>query len=135
MDNWTYNKCSKNRLCAYLHSTFGIYFSIISHVFFSQVGVQKTGDRRLSNSPAMQGGGANSPKKMIDPTKVGATTPGGEGVLASFFNSLLLKKTAQSPLSKSNGELFIYFISFQLPVVFSEQFSHQINSYQMAFHP
>lgn len=51
-------------------------------------------------------GGANSPKKMLDPSKVGATSPGGEGVLATFFNSLLQKKTAQSPLSKSNGESF-----------------------------
>lgn len=67
--------------------------------------MQKTGDRRLSNSPSMQGG-ANSPKKMLDPSKVGATSPGGEGVLATFFNSLLQKKTAQSPLSKSNGESF-----------------------------
>uniref|UniRef100_A0A8D9DQ38 Dynein light intermediate chain n=2 Tax=Cacopsylla melanoneura TaxID=428564 RepID=A0A8D9DQ38_9HEMI len=72
------------------------------------VGVQKTGDRRMSNSPGgviMGQGGTNSPKKMIDPTKVGATSPGGEGVLANFFNSLLLKKTAQSPLIKTNGEL------------------------------
>ncbi|KAI5705308.1 hypothetical protein M8J75_013731 [Diaphorina citri] len=54
------------------------------------VGVQKTGDRRLSNSPAMQGGGANSPKKMIDPTKVGATTPGDPGFSP---NSSLLTST------------------------------------------
>ncbi|XP_067001575.1 cytoplasmic dynein 1 light intermediate chain 2 isoform X2 [Anabrus simplex] len=51
------------------------------------VGVQKTGDRRSSGSPGVQG----SPKKM-DGTKPGVAGS-GEGVLANFFNSLLYKKT------------------------------------------
>lgn len=44
--------------------------------------------------PGMQG----SPNKKLDSTKI-VSTPGGEGVLANFFNSLLHKKTGGSPSS------------------------------------
>ncbi|KAK7573861.1 hypothetical protein V9T40_011052 [Parthenolecanium corni] len=55
----------------------------------SSPGVQKTGDRRLSNSPSIQT--QLSSAKKIDPNKSGSSNP-NEGVLASFFNSLLHKK-------------------------------------------
>lgn len=60
----------------------------------SSPGVQKTGDRRLSNSSSIQTPLSGS--KKIDPTKPGSANP-GEGILATFFNSLLHKKVGGSP--------------------------------------
>lgn len=66
-------------------------------------GVQKTGDRRSSGSPGVQGQ-LGSPKK-IDGSKPGVTGS-GEGVLANFFNSLLHKKTGTgSPAPKMSADL------------------------------
>lgn len=47
---------------------------------------------RSPATPGIQG----SPNKKLDSTKI-VSTPGGEGVLANFFNSLLHKKTGGSP--------------------------------------
>lgn len=42
---------------------------------------------------------------QIDSTKLSNTSTPGEGVLASFFNSLLHKKSNQSPvLTKTTGK-------------------------------
>lgn len=69
-------------------------------VMRSLTGVSKPGDRRLSLTS--QG----SPTKKIDPVKSANTSTPGEGVLANFFNSLLHKKSTQSPvLTKTTSEL------------------------------
>lgn len=62
--------------------------------------VQKTPDRKAVGSPGVQG----SPKKM-EPGKPGQPGAAGasEGVLASFFNSLLSKKTGQAGMHGQPG--------------------------------
>ncbi|XP_050425975.1 cytoplasmic dynein 1 light intermediate chain 2 [Adelges cooleyi] len=71
-------------------------------VMRSLTGVSKPGERRVSLTSQGQG----SPTKKIDPVKTNNTATPGEGVLANFFNSLLHKKSNQSPvMSKSPGEL------------------------------
>ncbi|XP_026817674.1 cytoplasmic dynein 1 light intermediate chain 2-like [Rhopalosiphum maidis] len=71
-------------------------------VMRSLTGVSKTGDRRLSLTSQGQG----SPTKKIDPVKSANTSTPGEGVLANFFNSLLHKKSNQSPVvTKTSSEL------------------------------
>ncbi|BES88603.1 dynein light intermediate chain [Nesidiocoris tenuis] len=63
--------------------------------------VQKTGERsRLQPSPVQ--GPLTSPKK-VDASKV--TSASGEGVLASFFNSLLHKKPGSPASPKAPGSL------------------------------
>ncbi|XP_049815129.1 cytoplasmic dynein 1 light intermediate chain 2 isoform X1 [Schistocerca nitens] len=64
--------------------------------------VQKTGDRRVTGSPGIQGQ-LGSPKK-IDSTKP-SVTGSGEGVLANFFNSLLYKKTGGGPQTPKTPDL------------------------------
>lgn len=78
------------------------------------------GSKPTTRTPG-SGGGSQSPKKVnlffydviklfnyyyicfqID-TKLNPGTPSGEGVLANFFNSLLLKKPASSPGSGGSG--------------------------------
>ncbi|XP_050528607.1 cytoplasmic dynein 1 light intermediate chain 2 isoform X2 [Daktulosphaira vitifoliae] len=71
-------------------------------VMRSLTGVSKPGERRMSLTSQGQG----SPTKKIDPVKSNNTATPGEGVLANFFNSLLHKKSNQSPIpTKTTGEL------------------------------